>query len=261
MADETRPLARPAGSFDPCGRASARSIHFTMTLHANQALFDWIGSIARVTTPDRIVVCDGSAEEIAELEAKMVADGSLIPLDSVRFPHSFLHRSHPSDVARTEQLTFICSESEADAGPTNNWMSPDEARSRVWPLFSKCMAGRTMYVVPYVMGPVASPFSRVGIEITDSPYVVANLRIMTRMGDIALRKLGDSSEFVRGIHSLGDLSPERRFICHFPETGTIWSIGSGYGGNALLSKKCHALRLASMQARNEGWLAEHMLIV
>jgi phosphoenolpyruvate carboxykinase (GTP) len=232
-----------------------------MTLGDNPALFEWIESIARVTNPDRIVVCDGSPDEIAELEAMMVADGSLIPLDPVRYPHSFLHRSHPSDVARTEQLTFICSESREDAGPTNNWMSPAEARARVWPLFSGCMAGRTMYVVPYVMGPVASPFSRVGVEITDSPYVVANLRIMTRMGALALRKLGSSSDFVRGIHSLGDLSPDRRFICHFPETSTIWSIGSGYGGNALLSKKCHALRLASVQARNEGWLAEHMLIV
>jgi phosphoenolpyruvate carboxykinase (GTP) len=232
-----------------------------MGVGRNEALFDWIASVALVTTPSRIVVCDGSDAEIAELEAKMVADGSLIPLDPVKFPHSFLHRSHPSDVARTEQLTFICSESPEDAGPTNNWMSPEEARARVWPLFSGCMAGRTMYVVPYVMGPVASPFSRVGVEITDSPYVVANLRIMTRMGAIALRKLGDSSDFVRGIHSLGDLSPDRRFICHFPETATIWSIGSGYGGNALLSKKCHALRLASVQARNEGWLAEHMLVV
>jgi phosphoenolpyruvate carboxykinase (GTP) len=227
----------------------------------NEALFDWIESIATVTTPSRIVVCNGSASELDELETKMVSDGSLIPLNPSKFPHSFLHRSHPSDVARTEQLTFICSEERDDAGPTNNWMSPEEARSRVWPLFSKCMAGRTMYVVPYVMGPVASPFSRVGVEITDSPYVVANLRIMTRMGEIALRKLGDSTDFVRGVHSLGDLSPERRFICHFPETATVWSIGSGYGGNALLSKKCHALRLASFQARNEGWLAEHMLVV
>jgi phosphoenolpyruvate carboxykinase (GTP) len=232
-----------------------------MSLRPNVALSDWIESIARVTTPSRIVVCDGSDRELRGLEAEMVADGSLIPLDAAKFPHSFLHRSHPSDVARTEQLTFICSESREDAGPTNNWMSPDDARARVWPLFSKCMAGRTMYVVPYVMGPVASPFSRVGVEITDSPYVVANLRIMTRMGDIALRKLGDSESFVRGVHSLGDLSPERRFICHFPETATVWSIGSGYGGNALLSKKCHALRLASVQAKNEGWLAEHMLVV
>jgi phosphoenolpyruvate carboxykinase (GTP) len=232
-----------------------------MALRVNEALFDWIDSVARVTTPSRIVVCDGSDEEIDGLERQMVEDGSLIPLDDAKYPHCFLHRSHPSDVARTEQLTFICSESREDAGPTNNWMSPEEARNRVWPLFWGSMAGRTMYVVPYVMGPVASPFSRVGVELTDSPYVVANLRIMTRMGDIALRKLGDSTDFVRGIHSLGDLSPDRRFICHFPETATVWSIGSGYGGNALLSKKCHALRLASVQARNEGWLAEHMLVV
>jgi phosphoenolpyruvate carboxykinase (GTP) len=233
----------------------------TAGVQSNDALFEWIESIAHVTTPARVVLCDGSPEEMADLEGGMLDDGSLIPLDPAQFPHSFLHRSHPSDVARTEQLTFICSESRKDAGPTNNWMSPAEARSRVWPLFAQCMAGRTMYVVPYVMGPVASPFSRVGVEITDSPYVALNLRIMTRMGAIALRKLGDSTDFVRGVHSLGDLSPERRFICHFPESATIWSIGSGYGGNALLSKKCHALRIASVQARNEGWLAEHMLIV
>jgi phosphoenolpyruvate carboxykinase (GTP) len=232
-----------------------------MGLRPNGALFDWIDSIARTTTPSRIVVCDGSDREMAELETKMVADGSLIPLDAARFPHCFLHRSNPSDVARTEQLTFICSESREDAGPTNNWMSPEEAHERVWPLFKNCMAERTMYIVPYVMGPVSSPYSRVGVEITDSPYVVANLRIMTRMGEVALRKLGDGADFVRGVHSVGDLSPERRFICHFPEKGLIWSIGSGYGGNALLSKKCHALRIASTQARREGWLAEHMLVV
>jgi phosphoenolpyruvate carboxykinase (GTP) len=227
----------------------------------NEFLDQWVKSIAEVTTPDSIVVCDGSSEEIRKLEAQMVADGTFIELNGSKNPHSFLHRSHPSDVARTEQLTFICSERKEDAGPTNNWMSPDEANSRVWPLFSQSMKGRTMYVVPYLMGPADSPNARVGVEITDSTYVVANLRIMTRMGDIALRRLGSSKNFVKGLHSLGDLSPERRFICHFPETRTVWSIGSGYGGNALLAKKCHALRLASVEARDEGWLAEHMLIV
>jgi phosphoenolpyruvate carboxykinase (GTP) len=226
-----------------------------------EALRDWVGSVAGVTRPDRVVLCDGSDDEIRALESQMLVDGTFIPLDETKFPHCFLHRSNPSDVARTEQLTFICSESPYDAGPTNNWMSPDEARSRVWPLFEGAMKGRTMYVVPYLMGPASSPFSRVGVELTDSPYVVANMRIMTRMGKVALASLAAGAPFVKGIHSLGDLSPDRRFICHFPETRTIWSVGSGYGGNALLAKKCHALRLASVEARDEGWLAEHMLIV
>src|SRR5262249_22207965 len=153
------------------------------------------------------------------------------------FPHSFLHRSNPSDVARTEHLTFICTEDQDDAGPTNNWMSPQDAERTVWALFAGAMKGRTMYVVPYVMRPPGSKASRVGVQLTDSPYVVSSLRIMTRMGEIALRQLGKGNRFVRGIHSLGDLSPTRRFICHFPQARTIWSIGSGYGGNALLSKK------------------------
>jgi len=227
----------------------------------NEVLEAWVKSVAEVTTPDEVVWCDGSDEEAAALEAQMVADGTFIELNPTKYPHSFLHRSNPNDVARTEHLTFICSEKQEDAGPTNNWMSPEEAKQRVWPLFKGAMKGRKMYVVPYLMGPVGSKYSRVGVELTDSPYVVANMRIMTRMGKVALEHLGSSDDFVRGIHSLGDLSPERRFICHFPETRTIWSIGSGYGGNALLGKKCHALRLASVQARDEGWLAEHMLIV
>jgi phosphoenolpyruvate carboxykinase (GTP) len=227
----------------------------------NEAVREWVGSVADLTTPDRVVVCDGSEEEIRSLEQTMLQDGTFVTLNESDYPHCFLHRSNPSDVARTEHLTFICSTAAEDAGPTNNWMSPDEARARVWPLFRGAMKGRTMYVVPYLMGPASSPFSRLGIEITDSPYVVANLRIMTRMGDVALARLAQGAAFVRGLHSLGDLSPERRFICHFPETRTIWSIGSGYGGNALLAKKCHALRLASVEARDEGWLAEHMLIV
>jgi phosphoenolpyruvate carboxykinase (GTP) len=191
----------------------------------------------------------------------MVEKGTLLPLDPAAAPGSHLHRSHPSDVARTEHLTFIASRTREDAGPTNNWMSPAEARQRVWPLFDGAMKGRTMYVVPYVMGPPGSPFSRVGVEVTDSPYVVANMRVMTRMGRVALDQLGSGEDFVPGLHSLGDLSPERRFIVHFPEERVIWSVGSGYGGNALLGKKCFALRIASSMARDQGWLAEHMLIL
>jgi phosphoenolpyruvate carboxykinase (GTP) len=221
----------------------------------------WVEQMERGTRPDRVVWCDGSDSENQRLTEEMLADGTLLPLDARHAPGCTLHRSHPSDVARTEHLTFICSRRQEDAGPTNNWMSPDEARERVWPLFKGVMKGRTMYVVPYVMGPLGSPFSKVGIEITDSPYVVANMRIMTRMGSAALEQLGAGEEFVPGLHSTGDLSPDRRYIAHLPEERTIWSIGSGYGGNALLGKKCFALRIASTMARDQGWLAEHMLIL
>ena len=228
---------------------------------AEERIVGWIRSVAEHTRPQAIHWCDGTEAEARWLEQELVARGSLVPLNPERAPRCFLYRSDPSDVARTEHLTFVCTAAEADAGPTNNWMNPREAERKVWPLFERCMAGRTMYVVPYLMGPPGSAYSRVGIEITDSEYVALSLRLMTRMGRVALDALGESADFVRGIHSLGDLSPDRRYICHFPSTQTIWSIGSGYGGNALLSKKCHALRLASVQARNEGWLAEHMLIL
>jgi phosphoenolpyruvate carboxykinase (GTP) len=191
----------------------------------------------------------------------MIQDGTLQPLHPQAAPGSLLHRSHPSDVARTEHLTFISSRRQEDAGPTNNWMAPADARAKVGPLFEGAMRGRTMYVLPYVMGPLGSPFSRVGIEVTDSPYVVANMRIMTRMGTAALQQLGGGDEFVPGLHSTGDLSPDRRFIVHYPEERLIWSVGSGYGGNALLGKKCFALRIASTMARDQGWMAEHMLIL
>ena len=227
----------------------------------NQSLSAWVTEVARQTQPEKIVWCEGSEEERRALVAEMVADGTLIELNGATHPGCHLHRSHPTDVARTEHLTFICSENEADSGPTNNWMSPDDARRKVGPLFDGAMKGRTMYVVPYLMGPVGSPSAKVGVEITDSPYVVANMRIMTRMGRVALDALGDSSDFCRGLHSLGDLDPDRRFICHFPSERLIWSVGSGYGGNALLGKKCFALRIASTMARDEGWLAEHMLIL
>ena len=221
----------------------------------------WVEQVAATLRPQSVAWCDGSEAENARLVDRMLADGTLHRLHAEKAPGSYLHRSHPSDVARTEHLTFIASRTREDAGPTNNWMSPGEARQRVWPLFEGAMKGRTLYVVPYVMGPLGSPFSRVGVEVTDSPYVVANMRLMTRMGRAALDQLGSSEEFVPGLHSLGDLSPERRFIVHFPEERAIWSVGSGYGGNALLGKKCFALRIASTMARDQGWMAEHMLIL
>jgi phosphoenolpyruvate carboxykinase (GTP) len=221
----------------------------------------WVEEVARTVRPDRVVWCDGSGAEKERLLEGMLADGTLIRLHPKKAPGCTLHRSHPSDVARTEHLTFIASRTREDAGPTNNWMAPEEARKRVGPLFSGVMKGRTMYVVPYLMGPPGSPFSKVGIEVTDSPYVVANMEIMTRMGRVALDQLGGSEDFVPGLHSTGDFSPQRRFIVHFPEERLIWSVGSGYGGNALLGKKCFALRIASTLARDQGWMAEHMLIL
>jgi phosphoenolpyruvate carboxykinase (GTP) len=221
----------------------------------------WVDEMARATRPERVVWCDGSEAENSRLVEGMVADGTLARLHPAEAPGCTLHRSHPSDVARTEHLTFICAPTQEEAGPTNNWMAPADARERIWPLFDGVMQGRTMYVVPYVMGPLGSPFSKVGIEITDSPYVVANMRVMTRMGAAALEQLGGGEEFVPGLHSTGDLSPDRRFIAHFPQERTIWSVGSGYGGNALLGKKCFALRIAGTMARDQGWMAEHMLIL
>jgi phosphoenolpyruvate carboxykinase (GTP) len=191
----------------------------------------------------------------------MLGDGTLLKLNADRYPDCYLHRSDPQDVARVEHLTFVCTTSEEDAGPNNNWLAPDEAKKRMTELFRGSMQGRTMYVIPYCMGPLDSPYSRCGVEITDSPYVVANMYLMTRIGKPALERIERDGSFVKGLHSTGELDPERRFIMHFPEELTIMSYGSGYGGNALLGKKCHALRIASYQARTEGWLAEHMLIL
>jgi len=227
----------------------------------NRQLQSWIDEVSALTTPANVHMVDGSEAENDRLIGDMLDDGTLHRLNEKAFPNSYLHRSDPSDVARTEHLTFISTTKPEDTGPTNNWMSPADAKSKVGGLFKGAMRGRTMYVIPYVMGPLGAPSSKVGIEITDSPYVVANMRIMTRMGTAALDQLGNSDDFVKGLHSLGDLSPDRRFITHFPEEKLIWSIGSGYGGNALLGKKCFALRIASTQARDEGWLAEHMLIL
>jgi phosphoenolpyruvate carboxykinase (GTP) len=221
----------------------------------------WVDESARLTKPSKIVWCDGSKAESDRLTDEMLRDGTYIELNQKTRPGCYLHRSNPNDVARTEGITYICTRQKDDAGPTNNWMSPLEAKERVRPLFDGAMKGRTMYVVPYILGPVNSPFSKVGVEITDSPYVVASMRIMSRMGQAALDRLGGSDDFVPGLHSLGDLNPDRRFVLHFPEEKLIWSVGSGYGGNALLGKKCFALRIASYMAREQGWMAEHMLIL
>jgi phosphoenolpyruvate carboxykinase (GTP) len=222
---------------------------------------DWVASVAQLTQPDRIHWCEGSAAEMAQLRNELIARKELAPLNAETFPDCYTARSHPSDVARVEHLTFICSKNQEDAGPNNNWMAPEEAHAKMDGLFKGCMKGRTLYVVPYCMGPLDSPYARCGVEITDSAYVVINMGIMTRMGRPALARIAAEGKFVRGLHSVGDLNPERRFIMHFPEELSIVSFGSGYGGNALLGKKCHALRIASYQARTEGWLAEHMLIV
>ena len=221
----------------------------------------WVDEVSRLTRPDRVVWCDGSEAEAQRLDEQMLRDGNTFPLNPQTYPNCFLHRSNPNDVARTEQVTFICTREKSDAGPTNNWMSPDEAKQKVGPLFEGAMKGRTMYVVPYIMGPADSPISKIGVEITDSAYVAASMGIMARMGKVALDRIGSSADFVPGLHSLGDLNPERRFILHFPEEKLIWSVGSGYGGNALLGKKCFALRIASFMAREQGWMAEHMLIL
>jgi phosphoenolpyruvate carboxykinase (GTP) len=225
------------------------------------ALNEWVDAVAKLTQPDRIQWCDGSDAENARLIELMLATGDLVKLNETTHPNCYLHRSSPSDVARVEHLTFVCTPVEEDAGPNNHWMAPADAHAKMDALYAGCMRGRTMYVIPYCMGPIDSPLSRCGVEISDSPYVVANMRIMTRMGAPALARIEREGTFVKGLHSIGELDPDRRFIMHFPDELAIQSFGSGYGGNALLGKKCHALRIASHQARTEGWLAEHMLIV
>ncbi len=230
-------------------------------LTRNQHVLSWVSEVASMTKPDRVVWCDGSVEEKDRLTKEAVDTGVLIELNQEKRPGCYLHRSNPNDVARVEHLTFICTDTKEEAGANNHWMAPKDAYDKLGKLFDGSMTGRTMYVIPYIMGPAGSPFSKVGVEITDSIYVVLNMRIMTRMGTIALEQLGDSNDFNRGVHSMLDIDPDRRFICHFPQDNTIWSVGSGYGGNVLLGKKCLALRIGSYLGKSEGWLAEHMLIL
>jgi phosphoenolpyruvate carboxykinase (GTP) len=224
-------------------------------------LENWVSEAAKLTRPDRIVYCDGSEAENQRILAEMLRGGDSLKLNESTYPNCYLSRSSPNDVARTEHLTFICTPQKDDAGPTNNWMDPEGAKHKVGALLSDAMRGRTMYVIPYILGPVNSPLSKIGVEVTDTPYVVANMRIMSRMGKVAQDRLGTSADFVAGLHSIGDLDPLRRYIVHFPQEKLIWSVGSGYGGNALLGKKCFALRIASVMARDQGWMAEHMLIL
>ncbi|MFO1426736.1 MAG: phosphoenolpyruvate carboxykinase (GTP) [Steroidobacteraceae bacterium] len=222
---------------------------------------DWVRSVKELTQPDQVHWVDGSEAEYRSLMDQLLARGELQNLNPKTFPNCQLARSHPSDVARVEHLTFVCTRKREDAGPNNHWMDPAEAHAKMRDLFRGCMKGRTLYVVPYCMGPLDSPYSRCGVEITDSAYVVLNMVLMTRAGRGALERIARDGKFVKGLHSTGELDPDRRFIMHFPEELSIESFGSGYGGNALLGKKCHALRIASWQARDEGWMAEHMLIV
>ncbi len=232
-----------------------------MGLTKHPGLNQWIEECARLCKPEKIVLITGDSRQKEELIEQAVATGEIIRLNQEKLPGCLYHRTAPHDVARTENLTFICTPLREDAGPTNNWMSPNEGYRRGSELFKDSMRGRTMYVVPFSMGPVGSPFSKIGVELTDSIYVVLNMLIMTRVGDVVLEELGVAGDFTKCLHSKADLDPKRRLILHFPEDNTIWSVGSGYGGNVLLNKKCLALRIASYMAKQEGWLAEHMLIV
>ena len=232
-----------------------------MTLTKNKHVLTWVDEMIALVKPDEVVWIDGSEEQLEELRKQAMSTGEIIKLNEEKLPGCYLHRTDPNDVARVEHRTFICSRKEEDAGPTNNWMDPQEAYTKLGKIFDGAMKGRTAYIIPYSMGPIGSPFSKAGVEITDSIYVVLNMGIMTRMGKEVFEALGDSNDFVRGLHSKATLDEENKYICHFPEDNTIWSVNSGYGGNVLLGKKCFALRIASYQGKNEGWMAEHMLIL
>ena len=228
----------------------------------NKNVLSWVDEMVALCKPDNVVWIDGSEEQLNALRAEAVSTGEMETLNEEKLPGCLLHRTVPNDVARVEARTFICSRKEEDAGPTNNWCDPKEMYAKLTPMYDGVMKGRTMYVIPYSMGPIGSPLAKVGVELTDSIYVVLNMDIMTRMGKQAFENLGETSnDFVRGLHSKADIDPENRYIVHFPEDNTIWSINSGYGGNVLLGKKCFALRIASYQGKNEGWMAEHMLIL
>ncbi|MBR2743604.1 MAG: phosphoenolpyruvate carboxykinase (GTP) [Clostridia bacterium] len=230
-------------------------------MELNKAVKSWVDEMAALCKPDNIVLIDGSKEQADKLRAEAEKTGEMMKLNQEKLPGCYLHRTDPNDVARVEGRTFICTSKKEDAGPTNNWMAPDEMKALLRGIYDGSMKGRTMYVIPYSMGAVGSEFSKIGIELTDSIYVVLNMIIMTRVGEAVVKQLGDSPEFIKGLHSKAQLDPEKRYIVHFPEENTIMSVNSGYGGNVLLGKKCFALRIASFLGKNEGWMAEHMLIL
>ena len=227
----------------------------------NKKALQWIEEMKAMLNPDNVVWIDGSEEQLDALRKQSVEEGTMIPLDQEKLPGCYLHRTAPNDVARVEDRTFICAKTKEEAGPTNNWMDPQEMYAKLTKLFTNSMKGRTMYIIPFIMGPAKSPFSKVGIEITDSIYVVLNMNIMTRMGQIAIDELSEKGDFTKCLHCTADVNPDERYIVQFPEDNTIWSINSAYGGNVLLGKKCFALRIASFLGKNEGWMAEHMLIL